>query len=98
MRGFARVPVDAIPTLVESGVISVQGAVYLCLLRWAREDGTAFCPRRRIADALGTTPEKVSNAMVYLKRKGIVETVAPGHNGRAAVYRVYRGGGDGGRA
>lgn len=91
--GFARVPIGSLPALVGSGVLSVQGAVYLCLLRWAKPDGTAFCPRRSVAGTLGITEQAVSNAVKSLIRKGAVEVVSRGHNGRATVYRVARKGG-----
>lgn len=81
-------PMRMLPGLVEGGVLSAQAATLVCLLRWARPDGTAFCPRRGIAEATGLSETAVKNALAALKRKGAVETAEPGHNGRATVYRV----------
>lgn len=83
---YSRVPVAWLRGWLGAGLSPLQMAVMVELCRWRKPDGTAWCPRRKMAEELGTTEQSVSNAMAALRRAGLVRLVARGGPGRATVY------------
>lgn len=92
---YSRVPHEVIAEAHRLGMPNVW-AVLLMLLSYTGEDSGgvwASCPRSTVCDALGLTPSQVHYAVNELRRKGVVETLRRGGNGRSSVYRVAVGGG-----
>lgn len=93
---YARVPVGWLGGWLGARLSPMQMAVMVELCRWLGPDGTAWCPRRRMAEELGTSEQCVSNAMAELRRRGLVRLVSRGGPGRASVYAVAQArGGEG---
>lgn len=92
---YARVPVGWLSGWLGARLSPMQIAVMVELCRWLRPDGTAWCPRRRMAEELGTTEQCVSNAIAELRRRGLVRLVRRGGPGRASVYALAQASGHG---
>ena len=92
---YSRVPHEVIAEAHRLGMPNVW-AVLLMLLSYTGEDSGgvwASCPRSMVCDALELTPNQVHDAVKALRRKGLIETLRRGGNGRASVYRLGVGGG-----
>ena len=85
---YARVPIACLRPWLRSGVSPLQMAVMVELCRWEKEDGTAWCPRRKMAEDLGTTEQTVSNAIAALRKKGLIRLVSRGGPNKATVYAL----------
>lgn len=92
---YARVPVGWLSGWLGMRLSPLQMAVMVELCRWLRPDGTAWCPRRKMAEELGTSEQCVSNAIAELRRRGLVRLVSRGGPGRASVYAVTQAHGHG---
>lgn len=92
---YSRVPHEVIAEAHRLGMPNVW-AVLLMLLSYTGEDSGgvwASCPRSMVCDVLGLTQNQVHDAVKALRRKGLIETLRRGGNGRASVYRLGVGGG-----
>ena len=92
---YSRVPHEVIAEAHRLGMPNVW-AVLLMLLSYTGEDSGgvwASCPRSTVCDVLGLTQNQVHDAVKALRRKGLIETLRRGGNGRASVYRLGVGGG-----
>lgn len=92
---YSRVPHEVIAEAHRLGMPNVW-AVLLMLLSYTGEDSGgvwASCPRSVVCDVLGLTQNQVHYAVNELRRKGVVETLRRGGNGRSSVYRLNVGGG-----
>ncbi len=89
---FSPMPVPCIRPLMEAGVLTQQGAVYLLLLlhRFAGKGGAMWSsyPTSRMAEELGITVGSVNQAVKKLVRKGFLRTVVMGYRGKASVYEI----------
>ena len=84
---FVRVRVSTVSGMYRAGM-PLCWAVLLMLHSYTGDgDGPwVSYPTARIAGSLGIAIGQVNNAVSYLKKKGILRTCEPGHNGSAAIY------------
>lgn len=86
--GYSRVPVPWLRLWQQERLSTLQMGVMVELCRWVRPDGTAWCPRRKMAEELGCRPQSVSNAVRALREKGLIRLVSRGGPNRATVYAL----------
>lgn len=86
--GYSRVPVPWLRLWQQERLSTLQMGVMVELCRWVRPDGTAWCPRRKMAEELGTSEQTVSNAIQKLREKGLIRLVSRGGPNKATVYAL----------
>ena len=85
---YSRVPVPWLRLWQQEKLSTLQMGVMVELCRWVKPDGTAWCPRRKMAEELGCRPQSVSNAIKALREKGLIRLVSRGGPHRATVYAL----------
>lgn len=87
---FGMVQLEWLPHWIEAGLVSVQGAVNICLLSWTKEDEAgrryAWYPAEDMARLLGVPLKSVNGAIRRLKERGIITVKENGRKGRCTEY------------
>lgn len=87
---FGMVQLEWLPHWIEAGLVSVQGAVNICLLSWTKEDEAgrryAWYPAEDMARLLGVSLKSVNGAIRRLKERGIITVKENGRKGRCTEY------------
>ncbi len=85
------VPDEVTRALGRCRASGTEWGVMACLLRYQRREGGRVVLSRPVADMaaeLGMREDAVRRALGSLTRRGVIERVATGHNGRAATYTL----------
>lgn len=87
---FGMVQLELLPHWIEAGLVSVQGAVNICLLSWTKEDEAgrrySWFPADDMAALLGVQRKSVSDAIRRLKERGFITVKEKGRKGRCTEY------------
>lgn len=87
---FGMVQLELLPHWIEAGLVSVQGAVNICLLSWTKEDEAgrrySWFPADDMAALLGVRRKSVSDAIRRLKERGFITVKEKGRKGRCTEY------------
>lgn len=94
---FGKVQLEWLANWIEMGLVSVQGAVNICLLSWTKEDEAGRCyawfPAEDMAKLLGVPLKSINSAKRRLKERGFITVKKNGRKGRCTEYYVNTNGG-----
>lgn len=87
---FGMVRLVHLPHWIQAGLVTVQGAVVICLLSWTKEDEAgrrySWFPTDDMAALLGVQRRSVSDAIRRLKERGFITVKKNGRKGRCTEY------------
>lgn len=87
---FGMVRLVYLPHWIQAGLVTVQGAVVICLLSWTKEDEAgrrySWFPTDDMAALLGVQRRSVSDAIRRLKERGFITVKKNGRKGRCTEY------------
>lgn len=87
---FGMVRLVYLPHWIQAGLVTVQGAVVICLLSWTKEDEAgrlySWFPAAYMAELLGVQRRSISDAIRRLKEQGIITVKKDGRKGQCTEY------------
>lgn len=87
---FGMVRLVYLPHWIQAGLVTVQGAVLICLLSWPKEDEAgrlySWFPADYMAELLGVPRRSISDAIRRLKERGLITVKEKGRKRQCTEY------------